>query len=117
MSKSIPISGWHWIGYAAHFSGSRRCQFHLSTIVGKYVVSTIGEYYPIGATKPECLGNEGELYETQVFKYDGFCECGCGIPSIIPMELTSRRYSLPSQANAGHMKLCQVYARKDKQLE
>jgi len=32
--------------HAGHFIGARHCNFHLNTYVGKYIVSTIGDYWP-----------------------------------------------------------------------
>lgn len=35
-----------WFGHAAHFICGRWCRFHLATQVGRYLVSTVGEYWP-----------------------------------------------------------------------
>lgn len=37
---------WVWMPHAGHFIGGHKCRFHLSTYVGKYIVSTVGEYWP-----------------------------------------------------------------------
>jgi len=37
---------WVWMPHAAHLIVSRHCQFRLATYVGKYIVSTVGEYSP-----------------------------------------------------------------------
>jgi hypothetical protein len=39
----IPPERWKWFGNAGHFICSRDCQFHLCTLVGKYLVSTVGQ--------------------------------------------------------------------------
>ena len=39
------MKNWKWFGHAAHFSCGSRCQFHLATQVGKYLVSTVGELW------------------------------------------------------------------------
>lgn len=40
--ERIPESEWKWYGLAAHFICGDRCQFHLATTIGGYLVSTIG---------------------------------------------------------------------------
>jgi hypothetical protein len=37
---------WKWFGNAGHFICGDKCQFHLTTLVGKYLVSTVGQYWP-----------------------------------------------------------------------
>jgi len=39
----IPESKWKWFGDAGHFICSQWCQFHLCTLVGKYLISTVGK--------------------------------------------------------------------------
>lgn len=34
---------WVWMPHAGHFILGDKCKFHLSTYVGKYIVSTVGE--------------------------------------------------------------------------
>lgn len=36
---------WKWFGHAGHYILADRCQFHLTTQVGKYLVSTIGQLW------------------------------------------------------------------------
>jgi hypothetical protein len=38
--------GWEWFGNAAHLIVSRDCRFHLATLVGPWLISTVGEYFP-----------------------------------------------------------------------
>src|SRR6266850_5484134 len=35
-----------WYGHAAHLIVGHDCRFHLATVVGKYLISTVGEYWP-----------------------------------------------------------------------
>jgi hypothetical protein len=42
----VPESKWKWFGNAGHFICARDCQFHICTLVGEYLVSTIGEMWP-----------------------------------------------------------------------
>lgn len=37
---------WKWFGNAGHFICGASCRFHLTTQVGKYIVSTVGQYWP-----------------------------------------------------------------------
>lgn len=44
--KAVPKDKWLWMPHAGHFIMGHACQFHLATKVGKYLVSTVGEYWP-----------------------------------------------------------------------
>ncbi len=55
-----------WQGSPGHFICGDQCAFHLSTVVGGYLVSTVGEYRPRGEDEPKPIG-VGRLYETMVF--------------------------------------------------
>jgi hypothetical protein len=37
---------WVYMPHAGHFICGSDCRFHLNTYVGKYIVSTVGEYWP-----------------------------------------------------------------------
>ena len=39
---------WQWFGMAGHFIGAHDCLFHLHTHVGRFCVSTVGNYWPKG---------------------------------------------------------------------
>lgn len=45
MSK-INRNKWIWMPHPAHFICAKDCKFFLATKVGKYIVSTVGEYLP-----------------------------------------------------------------------
>lgn len=79
-----------WFGNAGHFICAQWCRFHLTTQVGKYLVSTVGEYWPERSSReiharvydPGWLmanahrkGDEFDFYYMQRF---GFQEIGCG---------------------------------------
>jgi hypothetical protein len=42
---------WLWMPHAGHFICGNDCRFHLATKVGKYLVSTVGEYWPDQAVR------------------------------------------------------------------
>ncbi len=94
MKTPITKDKWIWMGHPAHFICSYDCRFFLATKVGKYIVSTVGEYFPDAPIreifaesrkiKIEGIGDArrndymkkigfeelgpGRLYETMVFK-------------------------------------------------
>lgn len=102
---------WKWYGYAGHLIVSRRCAFHLTTRVGKYLVSTVGAYYQSLDDKMTTIGSgKDEYYETMVFNCDG--EDG-GNPVVNDYcELYGRRYSTSVRAELGHYELCWEYHNK-----
>jgi len=109
----VPSAEWKWFGTAAHFICGQWCRFHLCTLVGQYVVSTVGQLWfdrDVRAIQAEARGitieGKGDawdydyfnkigyepvglnrLYETMVFLWSGnVCEenkCNCGTPTII----------------------------------
>ena len=103
----IPENKWHWYGLPAHLCVSDYCRFHLVTEIGKYVVSTVGDYHPHNSqpdSKPEEIGWD-RLYETQVFKWKGRCPC-CGMPKVILEEIKMRGANDAKAARKNHMDLC-----------
>lgn len=131
-----------YFGHAAHFICGDKCQWHLATQVGRYIVSSVGELWPERSSReihakiydPKWLaenqqrkGDEfdfhyrkrfgfdeigcGRKYETMVFKIDGTkkCECGCGLPKIIPSEMDSAGYNDAVSATKGHEAMCRKW--------
>lgn len=45
-TKVITRDKWIWMGHPGHFICSRDCRFFMCTKVGKYLISTVGEYLP-----------------------------------------------------------------------
>lgn len=135
-------AGWKWFGSAGHFICSRDCRFHLTTLIGRHLISTVGELLPDSAvreiyarTRGIVLEGMGDArladwmkkcgfedvgyqrkYETMVFRVSGKrCkapECGCGLPDIIPSELDFAGYNTAGAATAGHMRLCRKWSKK-----
>ena len=136
----IPISEWKWFGNAGHFICAHWCRFHLCTLIGEHLVSTVGQYVPDeGCREIHChvrgielvgRGDErladymrkvgfqeigcGRTYETMVFKTTGeFCvtpQCGCGLPMIDSSELDSMAYNNAGDATKGHYAMCEKVA-------
>ena len=109
----ISQAEWEWFGHAGHFICGQWCRFHLCTKVGKYLISTVGEYVPDEGVREilartrgitltgrgddrlrdymnkigfEPLGAGTETYETMVFLAGPPCQakdCNCGMPSLL----------------------------------
>ena len=43
---SVKVSEWKWFGNVGHFICGDYCRFHLTTKVGKYLISTVGQLWP-----------------------------------------------------------------------
>lgn len=100
-----------WFGKAGHFICADRCLFHLTTTVcdGAFLVSTVGEYYPLRAgDTPQEIGCD-RMYETMVFRAGAECPCGCGQPQIDGMELDMHGYNDAKSATEGHMAMCEKW--------
>lgn len=88
-SQVIAADKWRWFGNAGHFICGRWCRFHLCTKVGKFLISTVGEYWPERAvreiharcTDPKWLAVNGHLkgdtFDAAYMKRFGFEEIGC----------------------------------------
>ena len=116
----IQQSKWKWYGYPGHLCVAQWCQFHLCTEVGKFLISTVGDYRPVSERKGESFGPMKEvgcnrMFETFVFRWKNRCdikECGCGLPKIIPSEIDTLGANTAKEATVNHYKLCLKYARE-----
>lgn len=84
----IPKSEWKWFGAAGHLIVASDCRFHLTTVIGPYVVSTVGEYWPDRAVReihaqvrnPNWLAKnkskKGDEFDYAYMKEFGFQEIG-----------------------------------------
>jgi hypothetical protein len=109
-----------YFGNAAHFIGADACRFHIATRIGEVVVSTVGEYRPQALTKFSDPNKDTEIgygrtFETMVFRVNGECKCGCGVPSHDGRELDVSVYQNPKDANAGHEAMCAKWEDADVQ--
>lgn len=131
-------SRWVWMPHAGHFICSRDCRFILNTYVGKYIVSTVGEYlpdYPVREILAESRGitlvGKGDArladymkkigyetvgidrkYETMVFpakKSDDKC-CPFRMKDSVNIDFAA--YNEPEEAYKGHYKMCLKWSRK-----
>jgi hypothetical protein len=79
-----------WFGHAGHFICSDKCRFHLTTLVGKYLISTVGELWPERPVREihasvndkrwldEHSHLKGDNFDFEYMKKFGFEEIGCG---------------------------------------
>lgn len=110
----IPREKWKWQGMPGHFINAHDCVFHLCTIVGNVVISTLGEYYPHGVSQKKLpIGLDREQYfESAVFGCEGMKECGCCANIDYHDQRVQRYYKTGSEATKGHMELCKKWAKK-----
>jgi hypothetical protein len=110
MSEVIPESEWVWQGHAGHFCGADYCKFRLSTRVGSYLISTIGDYLPAGTnTCTPLTSDPTSFFETSVFRAGEALECGCTYMDS-PSPLEGVHYETAAAAQRGHVDLCKKYA-------
>lgn len=111
MKGPIPTSEWKWYGYAGHLIVASRCAYHLSTRIGGYLVSTVGDFRRDGDVKTrETIGaGDDAFFETFVFKCDG--EEASGDPNVVAFsEIDRERYATSIEAERGHYRFCDKYA-------
>ena len=84
----VAKSSWIWLPHAAHLIVSRDCQFHLATVIGDHIVSTVGEWWPdrqireihAQVHKPEWLAEnkhlKGDYFDAAYMKEFGFEDIG-----------------------------------------
>lgn len=137
----VPRESWEWFGSPGHLIVAQDCRFHLCTLVGPWLVSTVGEWLPdssswdIFAHGVEIEGRGdarradflnkvgfvevgfGRKFETMVFRAtDERCteaECECEMPIVRDWsELDSDGYNLRGDAQRGHYAMCERWAAK-----
>lgn len=108
-----PPETWQWFGNAGHLCVASDCLFHLTTKVGDYLISTVGDWRPyycgVRVEEPEEVGRD-RLYETMVFKAGKLCDCGCGLPMISGSELLCIPSNTAGEANRAHLETCRKIA-------
>lgn len=80
---------WVQMPHAGHLIVGSDCRFHLNTYVGKYIVSTVGEWWPDRQVReihakvydPKWLEEnkhlKGDTFDSAYFKKFGYKEIGC----------------------------------------
>jgi hypothetical protein len=102
---------WIWMPHPAHFIGARECNFRLSTYVGGYIVSTIGEYRPFYSNKLQEI-SLFRKYETMIFlatKGPNAC-CPYVVKDYSDLDMVG--YNTAEDAMKGHYAMCETWAKK-----
>ncbi len=133
-----PASKWVWMPHTGHLCVGMDCRFHLNTRVGRYVVSTVGEYLPDSSSwhiyaqgKGVTLSGLGDdlradflkkvgyievgfkrTYETMVFRAKKVKDSCCPWQMDEPTELDMEGYSQAGEAYAGHLRMCAKWSRR-----
>ena len=117
MSKRIaPVE----LGCAGHFIGARHCAYRRHTQVGNYRVSTVGDlYWPQEPDKRSTLGPDADdFFETMVFPTDDSAaegNEGCGCREVVDFSgLECVRYAAAGEAQRGHDRMVEKFARLDR---
>ncbi len=83
--KKITKDKWIWMPHPAHFICASDCKFFLATKIGKYIVSTVGEYFPdapireiFAQSRNKPLEGMGDARRADYMKKIGFEELHCG---------------------------------------
>jgi len=109
------------LGCAGHLIVASSCRWHRHTQVGRYRVSSIGDYF-IGEDEPRRTIGAGDaaFFETMVFRTtDTPCRDseGCGCLEVADWsEIDGERYPTAGEAQAGHERYVAKYlalARKE----
>ncbi len=110
----IERSEWRWQGSPGHCIVGDRCVWHLNTVVGPWLVSTIGEYYPDGTRNPMRPIGAGRNYETMVMRAEACppehaAECGeSHIDSGECVDFAAAQTRVEAERN--HNELCERWA-------
>ena len=127
---------WIWMPHHGHFICGSHCRFKLNTCVGKYIVSTVGEWVPDSQIRDmfakirgiELVGQGdareadwltkagfedigvGRKYETMVFRSKKSTNGCCPYEMAKGRELDFKGYNKAEDAYKGHMELCQKWS-------
>lgn len=86
--------------HPGHFIGAADCRFFLHTGVGRFCISTIGDYHPGGDTYPTEIGWQ-RYYETYVFDKKR--------KESRWVEIDGSHYQTQKQATSGHAAMVAKY--------
>ena len=83
--QPVPREEWEWFGSPLHLIVARDCRFHLATLVGPWVVSTVGEWLPDSTSWDSYASGRGVIIEgrgdarrSDFLRKVGFIEIGHG---------------------------------------
>ncbi len=111
----IPRAKWIWQGSPGHFIAAESCGFHLCTVIGGYLVSTVGDYRPMGPyTKLDTIGCD-RFFETMVFRASRCIAEGCTCGEYRQHSGASLDFApanTRAEAHAAHMAMCTKWAKR-----
>lgn len=127
MNVKVEHKDWQHFGMGLHLIVGWDCRYHQGTLIGDFVVSTVGAFVPSGKFDEstgkyrgrkdseryelETIGaGEDSFYETMVFRAVGRQHESCQCPGIDGVELWCERYSNHTSADAGHRAICEWVA-------
>ncbi len=98
-----PREEWEWFGSAGHLIVASECRFHLCTLVGPWLVSTVGEWLPdsgswhiYAETRGVTIEGRGDARRSDFLNKVGFIEIGCGrLYETMVFRTSGERCSLP----------------------
>jgi hypothetical protein len=107
---------WIWMPHAAHFICGQCCQYHLATYVGRWVVSTVGDYFPNGPDGDRKTVGCDRFYETMVFRASrmpaGDPNCsGCKWVQESGTHVDFEGYNDAGEATRGHLAMCEKWSK------
>jgi hypothetical protein len=115
VAAMTPRAKWIWQGSPGHFIAGESCIFHLSTVIGGYIISTVGEYCPLGPyTKIETIGCD-RLYETMAFRAARCVATGCTCGEYRQASGKSLDFApanTRAEAHETHMAMCAKWAKR-----
>lgn len=107
------------LGCAGHFVGAKDCYWRRHTQVGRFRISTVGNYFPLRDKPRHALGYpEDTFFETMVFEttagHTAMSE-SCGCRTIKDWNgIEQKRYATAGAAQAGHERMVAKYQRRTK---
>ena len=108
----IPKDKWKHQGLPGHFCGANLCAFRLCTDIGKYRISTVGEFTSSRNGEMLPLGLDHH-YETMVFEINrrGEVKTWMEVDAVV-LKLGEDIEVTRKLAKRMHDKMCMKYARK-----
>ena len=111
----IEKQDWIWHALPGHYICADRCIFRLTTEIGNYLISTVGEMIALTSKGEWEDIDAGRKYETIVFKITSRCKarnCRCLFPHHDGQELDTKGYNLRREAQKGHLAMCEKWSKK-----
>jgi len=109
--KTLPKEKWIYMPHPGHFIEASNCRFILNTYVGKYIVSTVGEYVSPLSDKEFAQIGFNRLYETMVFTAQKTKTKCCPYMVKDYTELEMIGYNDAGEAYKGHLKACKKWSK------